>query len=499
MASLLLHILDRLREENLHGPTSPYPPNQTGARSRPTGAGYAEGRDSWLLLDEEFGDLDSKDPRWAELFLEFFVKGGAEGNDDLLFFVKQPSPPSPNSAQDGGIKSDPILVRRKVGDTMPALDHLVDWKQTFFLNVIVQLPCTLTVAVCKRDGSAERKRSLLANASQERIVVVASNPALSDSPVSTSSPVPLPSGQADALGTSNTHTTPTRPKSKMVALRRIPKTVYAAPYKSRMDVKDAFMNECSYPLVYYTVNDYESHDLHLSIRENEYLCVELSVVIPDAKTKEKAGKWGATSGTEAIASVSIEDDPAPFPVPPGCMKIVIFQGAVPYTSLLDIYQQKGLAARNQLKTGWKKLTDASNGVRKGGGGSGPGGDHSPPHERTEYIMMRGPHGKGQCQVAIKDDPLAGKPEEDASGTNSVAAESPSAPRKTASLADRLMKFGNVVKTQIAASGVLGLDATSLDDGVAKPESLRCSMTYVNVPWQSIISDLADHSVRPPCT
>ncbi|KAI8920389.1 hypothetical protein DFJ77DRAFT_546453 [Powellomyces hirtus] len=515
MASLLLHILERLRSENLHGPTSPYPPHQQGGRSRPPGAGPLDNRESWILLDDEFGDLDSKDPRWPELFLEFFVEGGADGNDDLLFFVKQPPAPDSTNGQDGGDQQDPILVRRKVGNTMPQLDHVIDWKQTFFLNLIVQLPCTLTVAVCKRGENGERKRSLIANASQERIVLVGnSNPALNEvaSPVSGTPTLGSPTGNGgngSASATSGTGladrsgSSLPRPKSKMVALQRIPKTVYAAPYKSRMDVKDAFMNECSYPLVYYTVNDYESHDLHLSIRENEYLCVELSVIIPDEQTKRDVGKWTATSGTDRVASISVDDDPAPFPAPPGCSKIVIFQGAVPYTSLLDIYQQKGLAARNQLKLGWKKLTEHGNGGRKGG-------DISPPHERTEYIMMRGPHGKGQCQVAIKDAADAPGTQKAATTTTSANEDAASAdsqsspalsgsPRKPASLADRLLKFGNVVKTQIAASGVLGVDAASAahdNPDIPKPESLTCSMTYVNVPWQSIISDLADHASRP---
>ncbi|KNC97540.1 uncharacterized protein SPPG_07015 [Spizellomyces punctatus DAOM BR117] len=483
MASLLLHILDRLRRENLHGPTSPYPATRPALRKPHQHSVDSPDHDSWVLLDEEFGDLDAKDPRWFELFVEFFVEGGAEGNDDLLFFVRQGgSGPETTSADQQ--QQDPIFVRRKVANTMPSLGDLVDWKQTFFLNLIVQLPCTLTVAVCKRGASGERKRSLLAG--EERIVVVGANSSGSGDSPATDATTPSPVGGGlvvDAESPATPSSPSPKSKPKMIAIQRIPKTVYAAPYKSRMDVKDAFMNECSYPLVYYTVNDYESHDLHLSIREKEYLCVELSVIIPDESKSDRVRKWTTTSGAEAVAAISLDDDSAPFPVPRGCAKIVLFQGAVPYTSLLDIYQQKGLAARNQLRLSWKKLTD--------GGIQGRKGNDSPPPERTEYIMMRGPHGKGQCQVAIKDD--LPPPNIETEGSSS------SSSRKPSSLTDKLFKMGSAVRTQLvaaAAASVLGVDSVGSDaEKLKKPESLRCSMTYVNVPWQSIISDLADHASR----
>lgn len=419
-----------------------------------------------------------KPPRWSELFLEFFVEGGAEGNDDLLFFVKQGTGPEGNT---GPAEQDPIFVRRKVGKTMPSLSDIVDWKQTFFLNLIVQLPCTLTVAVCKRGSAAAgSKPSLLSRNSDENIVVVGkhntSNGALNSPSPSSSTSIP----DNVTASSSPTISTTSKPKSKMIAIQRIPKTVYAAPYKSRMDVKDAFMNECSYPLVYYTVNDYESHDLHLSIRESHYLCVELSVITPETQShNDGPSKWTASQGTEAIANISLEQDPTPFPVPPGCTKIVLFQGAVPYTSLLDIYAQKGLAARNQLRKSWKKLTEGTTqSTRKGSN------DTTPPPERTEYIMMRGPHGKGQCQVAIKDDiPQVQPQDEDDVFYASLGGKRPG------SLTDRLLKFGNAVKTQIVAAAVaggLGGELGGEGEGIKKPESLRCSMTYVNVPWQSIV-------------
>ncbi|KAI9014992.1 hypothetical protein BC832DRAFT_184970 [Gaertneriomyces semiglobifer] len=399
MASLL-PILERLRKENLHGPTCLYNPQATTriATGKTYGHHKQDSEDCWVLLDEEV-DLDAKDPRWCELFVEFFIEDTHEGHDDLLFFVRDAS----TMDTQNNSKEDPIFVRRKVGKVLPPLDNLVDWKQTFFLNLIVQTPCTLTVAICEKGEGKVRKASLLGQ-SEERIVVVGGSTSTAQTSTTgasvVGSPETAPASSPPPVPHPNHNSTPSQKKSRMRALRRVPKTVYAAPYKSRMDIKDAFMNECSYPLVYYTVNDYESHDLHLSIRENEYLCVELSVIIPSSRNSSPS-----SPAADLINEIPISEDTTPFPTPAEHIKIVLFQGAVPYTSLLDIFEQKSLTAQNQLKSGWRRVTDPPRARM------GREERLRDINERTEYIMMRGPQGKGQCQVAIKQDTSAETPTE----------------------------------------------------------------------------------------
>lgn len=395
-----------------------------------------------------------------------------------MFFVRAPPPegliPDP--------ELDPIFVKRKVNNSVPPLSDVVDWKQTFFLNLIIQLPCTLTVAICQKstEANGERKTSILGMPSEDRVYVVpggsdspasdgaagksASTPATSNATISTNpfSPPSTPLTSQSATPTSSTTPQATK-KSKMTALRRVTKKVYAAPYKSRMDVKDAFMNECSFPLVYYTVNDYESHDLHLPITDKEYLCVELSAVLPTSP-----------SASLADLEISVEADNTPFPTPPNHNKIILFQGAVPYSSLVDIYQHKGMAAQNQLKLSWSKLANAGN------YGNDRSSENASPPTRTEYIMMRGPHGKGQCQVAIAE-PAAELADMDGARVWTDERDD----RKVPSLTDRLKFLGTVVSKQI--SGVTGTGPNSTSNGPPrKPDNLKCSMTYVNVPWQSII-------------
>ncbi|KAI8615331.1 hypothetical protein BC830DRAFT_309986 [Chytriomyces sp. MP71] len=332
--------------------------------------------------------------------------------------------------------------------------------------------CTLTVSVCRRDSSRRDHSSEIQMKDLKGHI---------HSPPSSQ---PYPSSIPQQPPT----------KSKMVALRRIAKKVYAAPYKSRMDVKDAFMNECAYPLVYYTVNDYESSDLHLHIQEKEYLCVELSVMVAD---QDQGGGYGHSSTASVMPlPPPVADDPTPFPVPDGFKKVVLFQGAVPYTALLDIFMQKGArpvgsgavsSSSGTTGSGWGNLASKSLSSLNGRGSV------TAPAERTEYIMMRGPRGKGVCQVAICENILADRPE--------VQISSPALPQSApgASAPSSLLNMlGGTVKAGISilrsGLGAVGADDAALPGntpgaGFRKPDALRCSMTYVNVPWHSIISDL----------
>ena len=281
--------------ENLHGPT-----NRLLEQDIP-----------WKSINENT-DLDSGDPRWFELFMEYFIHVDSKVADDLLFFVRKFVPTRRSSS--GSINDqEAVLVRRRVAGQAPALNDVIDWKQSFFLNLLCQQSCTLTASICVRSSDPNDSRR----------------------------------------------------NGGMVALKRVTKKVFAAPYKSRMDVKDAVMNECSYPLVYYTINDFESDTLHLPIFPEEYLCVELSVVAPKDPDLHRYSE-----ATEKVASIPINENNDPFPTPRGFEKVVLFQGAVSFQALSTVYQQKGQG---------NIISEQSN------------------RHRTEYIQMKGPHGNGQCQ------------------------------------------------------------------------------------------------------
>jgi hypothetical protein len=197
-------------------------------------------------------------------------------------------------------------------------------------------------------------------------------------------------------------------KTSMICTRKhVSKRVYASPTKSRMDVKEESV-ECSWPLIYYVIDDFEDSFEQLMVRDNEYLCVELAVTVPTARTgyptfstthNQSSGPQstivsapltlntshhGRTRPTthDSNAPQSPTGDalqpgrPFPSTSTRGGSKITLFQGAAGFQSLLGIYQQKAAS-----KVGRRfKL-----------------GPHTVP---TEFVMMRGPGARGHAQVIL---------------------------------------------------------------------------------------------------
>ncbi|KAF9138256.1 hypothetical protein BGX30_009338 [Mortierella sp. GBA39] len=395
--SNLRAILDRLVQENLHGPIDPGTQQDTvknhairQAQQAQT-LGHARGAHADPYRDFRESqrhdiDLDAHDPRWRQLFHELFVSDQSDDrNDDLLFFVQRVS----DEAENGGVGVDPVFVKRKVKGTngrgilTPEQEDVVLWKDTFFLNVIVQLQCKLTVAVCSR--------------------------------VSETNPV--------------TGTT----KTSMICTRKhVSKHVYASPTKSRMDVKEESV-ECSWPLIYYVIDDFEDSFEQLMVRDNEYLCVELAVTVPTARTgyptstattrhQPSGPQSSVVSGPLTLntshhgrTKATAQDSNAPqsptgdglqpgrpFPSTStrGGSKITLFQGAAGFQSLLGIYQQKAAS-----KVGRRfKL-----------------GPHTVP---TEFVMMRGPGARGHAQVAITASSIG----DDLTTLDDTTSGSPTSPR-----------------------------------------------------------------------
>ncbi|CAG8708031.1 15067_t:CDS:2 [Rhizophagus irregularis] len=386
MAHLQL-ILDRLISENLHGPISATPNSAVTSHQRMF---RSPGSQPELFSDQ---DLDAGDPRWPNLFEEFFLVNSDTKNDDLLFFVRQTHSENENL--------DPVFVKRKTTpNSLPPLDDAVLWKETFFLNLIVQLPCKLTVAVCTRT----------------------------------------PNDNSNG---------PNQKTSMTCSKKHVSKRVYALPTKSRMDVKETSM-ECSYPLIYYVIDDYEDMFEHLIVTDGEYLCVELA--------------------------------------PSNDSKITLFQGAASYSNLLEIYKQK---AANKLNKRFKM------------------GPVTPP---TEYIMMRGPGGKGHAQVAITASSLDEANEDnfldittsESNFVSSINANSDIEPwnfnsgnsSNTLTINNGKTTIRNPQRSTSSNSFFQSLKRLSqsiTDKSSSDPESLKCCMTFVNVPWTSIITDLITYA------
>lgn len=132
--------------------------------------------------------------------------------------------------------------------------------------------------------------------------------------------------------------------------------------------------------MYYAVNNFEDAELHLDIQPNEWLCVELAAVLP-----QNPVSLGQFSDDDAYYELSdqsgplVEDLYSPFPCPPSATKVVFFQGAASFSALAQVFAERSSGGFPIGKVLFGK------------------GDKQ---ERKEYITMRGPRGKGQCEVGV---------------------------------------------------------------------------------------------------
>ena len=166
-------------------------------------------------------DVTTKDPRWLDFFISHFLQHPLalvhpselhHATDDLLFFVRFP--------HESNQHDPPVFVKRKTGQTTPQLDDLIAWKETFFLNLISQMSFEMTVSVCHKRRIGDGKVDL-------------------------------------------------------ELVHKVSRHVYASPYRTRMDLKEAEV-ELSYPIIYFCVNDYEQAFDGMAVQPDQYLCVELT-------------------------------------------------------------------------------------------------------------------------------------------------------------------------------------------------------------------------------
>ncbi|KAJ2906385.1 hypothetical protein GGI21_004044 [Coemansia aciculifera] len=364
-------------------------------------------------------------------------------------------------------EQDAVFVLRKQSppSILPHISEVIMWKETFLLNLIVQMPCKLTVAVCKRrskQGGAQQRGGM------------------------------------------------------SVVRKHVSKRVYALPSKSRMDrPKDnACPPECSWPYIYYVIDDYEDMFEDMFIKKGEYLCVELSARIPvpghaaeeqlslasPTKTMAMADGGGSFASEKPISYASqdgnvfnsVRSRLTSANSGTGTTKVVLFQGAASFGALIDNYVHR-LSSKNMLHR-----------LRK-------------PAYTPEFIMMRGPGGKGHAQVAITGrssaDELADlasraasvvsspvlQPQQQPLHPNIPVSTTGAWPKMPAIASPHLQPMSSVNSTPASPSLSAWLKRISLPSIAENlsqatsppppPKSLQASMTFVSIPWNSIIDDL----------
>ncbi|KAI3662626.1 hypothetical protein MP638_000736 [Amoeboaphelidium occidentale] len=371
--------------------------------------------------------MDTKDPKWVDLFVEYFIqehsmhRSGKEHQDDLLFFVRFPHQHNEDL--------EPVFVKRKAGNKTPQLDDLVSWKETFILNVLSQLSYEMAVSVCERKSIQDTD----VRSSEESLET--------------------PEGSNND-------------KKVMVPVQTVRKTVFCSPHKARMDKKGSDA-EFSYPVLYFYVNDFEETFKDLVIKEGQYLCVELGLIVQQPASNLSHAMEGD------IGQSTIQESP----LSGDNLIINLFQGAVPFKLLLETYITK---SRNRSALSLHKLGKQ---IFKGSASS----RFDEEEENTEYIMMRGPQGKGHAQVAISPPQSALKDWEMVDATSNTGKNGKNEEDVEYLEKNTWKNFGTQLFNTLKTIGTPDVDLSER----SLKEGLTCRMTYIHLPWNFIWGDITD--------
>ncbi|OLY80175.1 hypothetical protein AYI68_g5732 [Smittium mucronatum] len=256
---------------------------------------------------DEFDDKNDKAPPdslsahpddiiWEKTFLKYFVHDLEAEHDDMLFFVKKKDSSGKN----------PIIVSRKPSspDKFQMPDIEISWKESLFLNLIVQMPCTLTITV---NRTIDQDNKL--NSSLKKTV-----------------------------------------EKKVYALPNFPQEI------NNKGISDP--PQSSYPLIYFIVQDFQDCLEDVLISPGEFFSVELSTFIkcPKFPSNDPLKDFGVSSkksfGTDQFALDGQSHFFSPNPsnnnqelsdektLQEPTKKIVLYSSISSYDELLDMYMCK---------------------------------------------------------------------------------------------------------------------------------------------------------------
>lgn len=238
-----------------------------------------------IVEDEETSDVETDPVFWHDIMDVYFIRGResrGRQEDDLVFFVKKLHLQKHGSNEDESAKS-PYFVRRwapKLDDLIGASASDVDWRRSFYLNLIAQTSFSVTVAICSQQ--------VLKNYQTGK-----------DGPLS--------------------------PVYKVV------KTVYASPSRINfhLDSRKEVETTSAYPEICFAVDDFDSTSDAVVLTDVDHCyCVLLNAHDGAAFPRERIQQDCSPAGTS-------RSDTSSGKVPTS--KITLFSGFVSYQMVRDAY------------------------------------------------------------------------------------------------------------------------------------------------------------------
>lgn len=388
---------------------------------------------------------------WAKVFVEYFLSNvhctlprcGFQAADDMLWYVQAPGGGYVYSSGHVSKARPTLEVFRRQSKKQPSPgSKSISWEETVYLNLILHhVEYTLTCAVC----------------------------------------------------------TKTSPHNLQI-LKKNTQRIFASPSRRRMDISKGESEELAYPLIYFCIDDYQQVFEDIVVRDGECVCVELSA--RDRTHKNES---------------------------------VVFLGSIRYEVLRQVYDTKGSSA-------WQWAQKL---VYNSGAG------------RVEFVRMKGPRGKGFAEMAVRQtcDPsysmtnsMLVNPADPSAASSSQNEQEEALQQAANEYQQRRMSDTNLAskhsshhrnssfswkavpikKSQSEAdtsSHYPEVEANSLDDEFEESAfarlwnvrgfgqawhwlrekrratciPLNALLTYVTLPWTSIVEDLFDTPIRPILT
>eukprot|EP00897_Mesotaenium_endlicherianum_P000579 jgi/Mesen1/10521/ME000083S10029 len=430
------------------------------------------------------------DRYWREMLDMFFVRGwagtgdtGRQTNhdalfDDMLFFVRlESAPPSPGSvlspSTGTGVgvsgedvpneKTKPFFVRKWSNDLKKVIGESaqsVDWRKSFYLNLICHTSFSLTVAVCSRQVLDEHRKA----------------------------------------------------KKTVIPVSKFTKRVYATPSKARIDGDASKTRDtvASYPDICFAIDDYDDPFNPVDLSDADHcFCVLLNAHGGSAFPLEETGADGRPAAAssaarrtsyEARALGEAEDGtPKLAPKPPlsprhahahsnggplGCSPSKL-QGLPSKLRSVQEELLKLVEAQHLAHKESQAAADANTqGEKEGKGGGGSSAEKLREQEINHQRQLRA------LQEELKriQDKLQQLQEEESSRTMAAAAAgAPHSSLSPPSPSGAAGGLGELVKRAAFAAGrqVAGYTA----GGTLRVLPLRCSIMGLSLPWDSLTFDL----------
>ncbi|KAK7351243.1 hypothetical protein VNO77_10541 [Canavalia gladiata] len=240
-----------------------------------------------IVEEQDASDIEMDMRFWHDVFDLYFVRGKesrGRQDDDLVFFVRKLG--SQGSGSNYKTESvDPYFVRRwapKLSDLVDETSIAVDWRRSFYLNLIAHTSFSVTVAICSHQ---------------------------------------------DLLNHRAEQDTPLTPIYKVV------KTVYASPSRVnfQLDSKKEVETTPAYPDICFAIDDFDStFDAVVLTEKDHCFCVVLNAHDGAAFPSEKVSNDCSTSDKsclEVYTSSAKKKD----------TKLTLFSGFVSYQMVRDAY------------------------------------------------------------------------------------------------------------------------------------------------------------------